>query len=81
MWEHAAGAVGHWFTHIAIPVSASLTEEESSEEGGQMGPEWRKGGGPGWPPGCGGLVRDRRELWIVPGFSGSRLENGMMNPN
>lgn len=32
MWEHAAGAVGHWFTHTAIPVSASLTEEESSEE-------------------------------------------------
>ena len=33
VWEHAAGAVEHWFTHIAIPVSASLTEEESSEEG------------------------------------------------
>ena len=55
--------------------------EESSEEGGQMVPEWRKGGGPGWPPGCGGLVRDRREPWIVPGFSGLRLENGMMNPH
>lgn len=31
MWEHPAGAVGHWFTHTAIPASASSTEEESNE--------------------------------------------------
>lgn len=29
----------------------------------------------------GGGVRKRRELWILPGFSGSRLEDGMINPN
>ena len=26
-------------------------------------------------------VRKRRELWIVPGFSCSRLEDCMINPN
>lgn len=33
VWEHPAGSIGHWFTHTAIPVSASSTEEEGNEEG------------------------------------------------